>query len=132
MKKLLVTVNGTRYEVEVEVLQDDTLNPSAPVQQPLPPARTAASPAPVVTHAPAARQRPSVERTNTLTSPINGVLLEIPVKIGQEVKENEVLFVLEAMKMKTTISSPQAGTVKEILVAVGDTVEAGRPLLTFA
>jgi biotin carboxyl carrier protein len=67
----------------------------------------------------------------TLTSPINGVILEIPVKEAQAVKQNDVLFVLEAMKMKTNISSPQTGKIKAIKVKVGDKIEAGQALLVF-
>jgi biotin carboxyl carrier protein len=69
--------------------------------------------------------------SKTLTSPINGVILEIPVKAGQAVKQNEILFILEAMKMKTNISSPQDGTIKDIKVRTGDRIEAGQILLSF-
>ena len=131
MKKLLITVNGKRYEVEVEVLQDEIMPPPdtrAPLPRPIPPS---ASPVPRVSGPAAPKPVPLADDAKTLTSPINGVLLEIPVKPEQEVKENDVLCILEAMKMKTNISSPHAGKIKTILVSVGDTIEAGKPLIMF-
>lgn len=127
MKKLLITVNGKRYEVDVEVVQDDDAD-QVPVR---PPVRTMDSyVTPVTTPLPTKPKQQAGDK-KTLTSPINGVILEIPVKEGQSVKENDVLFVLEAMKMKTNISAPFAAKVKTVKVKVGDTIEAGKPLLTF-
>jgi biotin carboxyl carrier protein len=132
MKKLMITVNGKRYEVDVEVVQDDD---AAEVQAPFhPPVRTVNSYVTPVTAplpTPPSKGKTSGQDKKTLTSPINGVLLEIPVAEGQAVKHNDVLFVLEAMKMKTNISSPQTGKVKSIKVKVGDKIEAGQVLLTF-
>jgi len=87
---------------------------------------TAAVPSPVAT-----KSKATGADKKTLTSPINGVILEIPVKEAQAVKQNDVLFVLEAMKMKTNISSPQTGKIKAIKVKVGDKIEAGQALLVF-
>jgi biotin carboxyl carrier protein len=128
MKKMMITVNGKRYEVDVEIVQDDEA--SEPLTGFRPPPRTMDS---YVT--PVATPLPGKPKTSgdkkSLTSPINGVVLEIPVKEGQPVKENDILFVVEAMKMKTNISCPQTGKVKSIKVKVGETIEAGRVLLTF-
>lgn len=54
-----------------------------------------------------------------------------PELAEQEVKGNEVLCILGAMKMKTNGSSPHAGKITAIFVNVGDTIEPGKPLLTF-
>lgn len=135
MKKLLITVNGKRYEVDVEVLQDDDLVESPHVVRP--PARavdsyvTPPSASVVVPTASPSKPRSSGSDKKSLTSPINGVVLDIPVKEGIAVKQNDVLFVLEAMKMKTNISSPQDGKIKTIKVKVGDKIEAGQVLLSF-
>lgn len=133
MKKLLITVSGKRYEVEVEVLHDDdAIEPQAAAR---PPARTGESPvAPLPPPPPAAsapKPKKSAADKKSLTSPINGVVLEIPVREGDTVNQNDVLFILEAMKMKTNISSPQSGTIKTIKVKVGDKIEAGQILLAF-
>ncbi len=131
MKKLMITVNGKRYEVDVEVVQDDELIESQPAFRP--PVRTVDS---YVTPVTAPVALPTVGKSKSadkksLTSPINGVILQIPVKEGDAVKQNDVLFVLEAMKMKTNISSPQTGKIKSIKVKVGDKIESGQMLLTF-
>lgn len=131
MKKLLITINGIRYDVEVEVVEDN----DSGVQHSYAP----------VTHrqqdtalnqfskpsAPAPKPRTAGGDQKTLTSPINGTIIEIPISVGQHVKENEVLFILEAMKMKTNISSPSEGVIKSITVKVGDTVESGQILLNY-
>jgi biotin carboxyl carrier protein len=131
MKKLLITVNGKRYEVDVEIVQDD--DQAEPQQSFRSPARTVESagapPAPQVSPP---RGKPPAGDSQILTSPISGVVLEIPVKEGDVVKENDILLVLEAMKMKTNISSPQNGKIKTINVKTGDKIEAGQPLLAFA
>jgi biotin carboxyl carrier protein len=140
MKKLMITVNGKRYEVDVEVVHDDDLIESQPAFRP--PVRAAEAPAavmqaprpaPTAAHAPAAagKGKSAPADKKSLTSPINGVILEIPVKEGDTVKQNDILFILEAMKMKTNISSPQNGKIKGIKVRTGDKIEAGQVLLTF-
>jgi glutaconyl-CoA/methylmalonyl-CoA decarboxylase subunit gamma len=135
MKKLLITVNGKRYEVDVEVVQDDELLESQSAFRP--PSRTVDSyvtppTAPVaVPTAGTPKPKSTGADKKSLTSPINGVVLEIPVKDGDTVKQNDVLFVLEAMKMKTNISSPQNGKIKAVKVKVGDKIEAGQVLLSF-
>jgi glutaconyl-CoA/methylmalonyl-CoA decarboxylase subunit gamma len=136
MKKLLITVNGKRYEVDVEVVQDDDQIEPQPMFRP--PVRTVESsvPPPSAPLTAATKGSPKgkgggVDK-KSLTSPINGVVLEIPVSEGDDVKQNDVLFVLEAMKMKTNISSPQNGTIKAIKVKAGDKIEAGQILLSFA
>jgi biotin carboxyl carrier protein len=129
MKKFMITVNGKRYEVDVELVHDDEAMDYPPALRP--PVRTMDSyVTPVSTPLPPTKTKSAADK-KTLTSPINGVILEIAAKEGQTVKQNDVLFVLEAMKMKTNISSPQNGKIKSIKVKVGDKIEIGHPLLTF-
>lgn len=59
------------------------------------------------------------EAENEIGSPLQGRLAEIKVKEGQEVKANTGLFVIEAMKMETTVSAPKAGKVKKIHLMAG-------------
>jgi glutaconyl-CoA/methylmalonyl-CoA decarboxylase subunit gamma len=129
MKKLAITVNGKKYDVEVEVVQDDEVIESQPKFHP--PARSVSPVAATPTASSYTKPKVSVGSNKTLTSPINGVVLEIPVAAGQKVKENEILFIVEAMKMKTNISSPQKGKIVAINAKVGDTIETGQILLTF-
>jgi biotin carboxyl carrier protein len=133
MKKLRITVNGKAYEVDVEVLEDDELietqpafrSPIADVAAPV------ASTAPAPPQSSSARQRGSKGNSNALPSPINGTVLEIAAQAGQEVNVNEILFIIEAMKMKTNIASPRAGRIASIDVRVRDTVSTGQVLLTY-
>ena len=72
------------------------------------------------------------ENHNSLNS--NGLLmpgniLKVNVVVGQAVKEGDVLVILEAMKMENEIMAPQNGTVTQILVDKGATVETGAPLV---
>lgn len=50
------------------------------------------------------------------------------VEVGQEVKQNQVLCIIEAMKLMNQIESDKAGIIKEILVKDGAAVEFGQPL----
>jgi biotin carboxyl carrier protein len=58
-----------------------------------------------------------------VTAPMVGKVWEIQCKVGDKVQEEDVLIVLEAMKMEIPVVAPSAGVVKAIKVAVGDTVE---------
>jgi pyruvate carboxylase subunit B len=57
-----------------------------------------------------------------VASPISGKIVSIKVKPGDEVKEGDVLFVVEAMKMENEVRSPISGVVEEVLAQVGETV----------
>lgn len=130
MKKLLVKVAGKEYEVEVEVLEDTDASYTTAYRTPVPrPSETfsPAAPAPRPKAAPAA---PAASGSKTVTSPIMGVVIEIPVAEGQTVSEGDTVFVVEAMKMKTNIAATASGKIKSIKVNAGDTVEAGQELLT--
>jgi biotin carboxyl carrier protein len=56
-------------------------------------------------------------------APMPGKILEVLVKVGDQVKEDDEMVMLEAMKMENPIYAPAGGTVKEILVKAGDSVE---------
>ena len=57
-------------------------------------------------------------------APMPGMIASMAVTTGQKVKEGDPLLTLEAMKMFTTVTAPAAGTIAEILINVGATVEA--------
>ena len=61
-----------------------------------------------------------------------GNILKVCVTAGQSVKEGELLCVLEAMKMENEIFSPKAGTVAQVLVAKGATVDTGATMVVIA
>jgi biotin carboxyl carrier protein len=64
-----------------------------------------------------------------IKSRMPGKVETVNVKVGDAVKQGDVLLVLEAMKMKTPIPTPQNGTVKELKVEPGARVNAGAVLV---
>ena len=66
-----------------------------------------------------------------IKAPMPGLILEISIKMGQEVKENDTLLILEAMKMENSITSPRDGIIKSILVKQGEAVEKNHLLIEF-
>ena len=142
--KYVATINGKKYEVEVEKLEAyksldrngvaapvaPVLPASAPVQRPAAPAPVAAAPAP----APASAAAPAPKAAapagaTTVEAPMPGKILNIKVSAGQAVKFGEVVVIMEAMKMETEIVAPADGTVSKILVKAGDSVDTGAALV---
>ena len=66
-----------------------------------------------------------------IKAPMPGLVLDVLVKVGQTVSENDPLLVLEAMKMESTIASPSGGLVKFIAINSNETVEKGQLLIEF-
>lgn len=60
-----------------------------------------------------------------LTAFIPGTIVDVKVKVGQQVKQGEILVILDAMKMHNRILSPFNTTVKEVNVKTGDKVVKG-------
>lgn len=71
------------------------------------------------------------KQVNFIKAPMPGLILEISVMVGQEVKENDNLIILGAMKMENSFLSPRDGTIKSISVAMGDAVDKGQLLIEF-
>jgi biotin carboxyl carrier protein len=70
-------------------------------------------------------------QVNAIKAPMPGLILEIGVSVGQEVKTNDNLLILGAMKMENSFLSPRDGTIKAIKVNVGDAVVKGQLLIEF-
>ena len=64
-------------------------------------------------------------------SPMAGVVFKINVQVGQQIQTDDVLMVLEAMKMETNVTSPLTGQVASIEVAVGDAVQVDQVVVRF-
>jgi len=64
-----------------------------------------------------------------ILAPMPGNIVEILVKAGDAVSENDEVIILEAMKMENPIFAPCDGTVKEIKVKEKDSVEADQVLM---
>lgn len=71
------------------------------------------------------------KKVTDIKAPMPGLILEIDVTEGQEVKENDPLLILEAMKMENVIHSPREGKIKSIHVKQGETVDKNSLLIEF-
>lgn len=71
------------------------------------------------------------KKVNEIKAPMPGLILDISIKVGQEVKENDPLLILEAMKMENVILSPRDGIIKSIAVQKGKAVEKNHLLIEF-
>jgi biotin carboxyl carrier protein len=67
--------------------------------------------------------------SKVIEAPMPGKVITVKVKAGDEVKPNQVVVILEAMKMENEIVSEAAGKVKEIKVRAGEAVEGGQALV---
>ena len=135
--KYKVTLNNRVYEVEVEegeAMLVDEYEMKAPAA-PVPAAAPVAAAAPAASAAPAAPAAPAggaLAAGEVVKSPMPGNVLKINVSQGQQVKEGDVLRILEAMKMENEVVSPKAGTVAQVVVAKGAVVETGSALVVIA
>jgi biotin carboxyl carrier protein len=64
-----------------------------------------------------------------IVAPMPGKVVRLPVRPGDRVEAHQPVVVIEAMKMENALSAGRAGTVREVLVQEGMSVEAGRPLV---
>ncbi|MEM8522510.1 biotin/lipoyl-containing protein [Flavobacterium sp. PL12] len=71
------------------------------------------------------------KQVNFIKAPMPGLILEISVIVGQEVKQNDNLIILGAMKMENSFLSPRDGIIKSISVKIGDAVDKGQLLIEF-
>ena len=106
MKKYKVNVNGSVYEITLEVMD------GAPAAAP-----AAAAPAAPAAAAPAGGEK--------VCSPMPGTILSVNVQNGSAVKKGDVLMVLEAMKMENEIMAPCDGTITSVNTSKGSSVESG-------
>jgi pyruvate carboxylase subunit B len=71
------------------------------------------------------KKRPSEGVEGAIATSMQGIILKIKVNEGDEIKEGDVVAVIEAMKMENEIVAPYSGSVEEIFVSQGDTVGSG-------
>ena len=111
-----VEVNGTHYNVEMEKKQ----KAAAPIARPRPAAAPAAASKPAA--------KPAASKGG-VKSPLPGVILDIKVKEGDEVKKGQTVIILEAMKMENSINADRDGKVTSIKVSKGESVLEGTDLV---
>lgn len=137
MRTFKITVNGVTYNVTVE---ENT--GSAPAYTPAPAAAPAPvyapAPAPVAPPAPVAAPvqesapAPSTGAGDPVSAPMPGSIVKVCVKVGDTVKNGDVLCILEAMKMENEILASKDGTVTGVSAVQGASVNAGDVLVTIA
>jgi propionyl-CoA carboxylase alpha chain len=76
-------------------------------------------------------EKPAPDMSRFLLSPMPGLLTDLLVKAGQEVKAGERLAVIEAMKMENTLRAEADSVVKEVFAARGDSLAVDQPILAF-
>ena len=123
MKKYNVTVNGVLYEVLVEEADSLSAPAAAPVSAPAPAAPKAAP-------APKAPVPSGAQGGIKVTAPMPGTILKMNVKVGDVVKPNDLVCVLEAMKMENEIFAKEGGTVKSVDAPQGASVNSGDVIVT--
>lgn len=133
-----VEVNGTSYKVdilgeELNIAPRPAAKPAAPVASA--PQPQAAAPAPVAQTAPAeqpATPAPTAQPASNgkpILSPLPGVILDLKVNVGDQVKAGQTVAVLEAMKMENNINAEHDGVVTAIKVNKGDSILEGAEIL---
>lgn len=138
VRRFIVNVNGTAYDVEVEEVGGVAGRPAAFVA-PSPymnaaPMYAAPAPAPVYS-APAAPVAPAAPAAapaagqTAVTAPMPGNILDIKVNVGDTVNADDVVIILEAMKMENEIFAPASGKVIAINTTKGASVNSGDCLL---
>ncbi|MDD6214385.1 MAG: biotin/lipoyl-binding protein [Firmicutes bacterium] len=113
MKKYKVNVNGTQYEIEIELMGE-----------------TEAAAAPKAATPVATAPKAAAGDGEKVSCPMPGTIFDIKVKTGDTVKKGQVLMILEAMKMENEIMAACDGTVTSITVTKGASVQSGDLLCT--
>jgi len=126
--KLQIGIDGKTYEVEVEVLEDDAIQ-RQPNYGPYPVVPSTVTAPAAATHPPPAQE--NVDEEKLCRSPVAGVVIKVNVVAGQSIQANDLIVVLEAMKMETNVTAPGTGKVKSVRVSPGDAVKVNQVVVEF-
>lgn len=118
-----VEVNGVPYKVELDKKEKSIKKPAISQSGST---NYGAKPA---TDTKPVKQAPIPGNAEAVKSPLPGTLLSLSVKVGDTVKAGDKVGVLEAMKMENDIRTVKGGTVKSILVNVGDAILEGTDIM---
>ena len=113
-----IKVNNTAYKVEIVAEKKKAAKPAMK--------RPAAAPAPAAAAAPVA---PAGGKETGVKSPLPGVIIDVCVKVGDEVQVGQKVAVLEAMKMENSINADRAGKVVAIKANKGDSILEGADII---
>lgn len=136
--KLHISVDGKAYEVEIEVPAEEygprTMGGYIP---PYAPTSAVTLPStPVAPSAPKANGKAKAadavaDESKVCRSPIAGIVIKVNIQEGQQIQADDLMMVLEAMKMETNVTAPVAGKVKKINVEPGEGVQVDQVLVEF-
>ena len=119
MRKYIVRINGSVYEVEVEELSGFEAQSVE---------RQAQAPS---VQAPPVQAPPVSTGGKSITAPMPGSIISVNVKPGDRFKSGQVLLVLEAMKMENEIMAPHDGVAVSVNVTNGASVNSGDVLISY-
>jgi methylmalonyl-CoA carboxyltransferase small subunit len=119
--KLQIAIDDQHYEVEVEIAEDDNVPRPSYVPPVSPATRLGSAPQPAA----------PVSDAHSCRSPIAGLVIRVNVQAGQKIQPNDLLLVLEAMKMETNVVAAAGGRIKAVKVNPGDAVQVNQVLVEF-
>jgi methylmalonyl-CoA carboxyltransferase 1.3S subunit len=126
--KLQIDIDGKQYLVEVEVLEEDE-GPKFPAYVP-PPTPSILHPV-SMSNVPSGALGDQSGEPGVCRSPLAGLVTSVKVEPGQHVRAEEVMIIIEAMKMETNIVAAAPATVRAVKVANGDAVKLNQVLVEF-
>ena len=128
MKEYKYIINGTQYDVQIGDIVENIANVTVNGEEFKVEMEKEAEPEKKkVVDAPAASG--PVNTNNALKAPLPGVIIDVKVAVGDEVKAGDTIVVLEAMKMANNLDADRPGKVTAVLVKVGDSVMEDTPLV---
>ena len=129
--KLQIGIDGKTYELDVEVIEEDQAPRPRSLVSPYSATPTTVLAAPCAPAPVANADEGSVVEGKVCRSPVSGVVIRINAQVGQELQANDLIMVLEAMKMETSVTAPFAGKIKAIKAVQGDGVKVNQVLVEF-
>lgn len=127
--KLHIQIDNQAYEVEVEVAEEDY--PLTPDNHPAPATATIQSTVLRTPAKPGSSGDSGVDESKLCRSPLAGIVVRVPVVPGQKLQVNDLIVMLEAMKMETAVTAPVDGKLRAVHVAAGESVKANQVLVEF-
>ena len=126
MSKYRITLGGKTYEMEIELVPEETASLSAVGREYEGYQNAAADPADHLMDP--SSQRTAANTIGIVTAPMPGTVLSLYKREGEKVRTGDVVLVLEAMRMENEILSPADGTIIKVNCEEGKTVAGGQVL----
>ena len=128
LKKFKVKINNKEYKVDVEEISSDPRKLISSNSRSSVVDKSIRKPTKTVTYSNVSETSFAEESVNDIKAPLPGVVL-LKCKVGDKVKKDDLLLILESMKMENPIIAHKAGVIKSISVSNGLSVKSGDTLL---